>query len=182
MGYLNKNETHKVDVLAGAYIMASKDLLTKLNGFDEAFFMYGEDVDLSYRIQKEGFENYYLPEPAIIHFKGESTGQNTDKYVNNFYEAMTIFVNKHYGGSKKTLSSLLLNTGIFFRKGIKFLSYKIKKQSKSVSVLENQNTLIIFSSAADIKHAEGLQQSLQQKNRKAEVISDYLLLLSLIHI
>lgn len=176
LGFLNKNETHKVDVLAGAFIMASKDLLTKLNGFDEAFFMYGEDVDLSYRIQNAGFENYYLPQPTIIHFKGESTGQNTDKYVNNFYEAMTIFVNKHYGGSKKTFTSLLLNTGIFFRKSIKFLSYKIKKQNTAASVLESSNALIIFSSKADTKHAEGLQQSLQQKNRKAEVISDYLLL------
>ena len=62
-----------MDVLAGAFIMIKKQVLDELGGFDEIFFMYGEDVDLSYRVQKRGYKNFYFAESSIIHFKGEST-------------------------------------------------------------------------------------------------------------
>lgn len=93
--YLNEKQPHKVDILAGAFILAHTSTLQKIGGFDERFFMYGEDIDLSYRIVQEGFSNYYLPIP-IIHYKGESTKKDSLRYVRVFYEAMLIFFRKHY--------------------------------------------------------------------------------------
>jgi len=114
LGYLDENENHEVDVLAGAFIMARRDLMDRLNGFDEAFFMYGEDVDLSYRIQKIGYKNYYLAETSILHFKGESTKKRLN-YVRMFYSAMSIFVRKHYGGSRASLFIFCIHLAIWFR-------------------------------------------------------------------
>ncbi|MDR1369092.1 MAG: glycosyltransferase family 2 protein [Dysgonamonadaceae bacterium] len=92
--YLNENETHQVDVLSGAFMLLRRETLEKTGSLDETFFMYGEDIDLSYRITKAGYKNYYLPE-KIIHYKGESTKKDL-RYVKIFYEAMLIFFKKHY--------------------------------------------------------------------------------------
>lgn len=93
--YLDENETHQVDVLSGAFFCTRKTIMSAIGGLDETFFMYGEDIDLSFRIEKAGYKNYYLPE-KIIHYKGESTDKNQLKYVKRFYGAMTIFFKKHY--------------------------------------------------------------------------------------
>ncbi len=93
--YLSADEAHCVDILSGAFIFVPTDLLRRIGGFDEDFFMYGEDIDLSYRLVKEGRRNYYIPSP-IIHYKGESTQKDTYRYVRIFYEAMQIFFRKHY--------------------------------------------------------------------------------------
>jgi N-acetylglucosaminyl-diphospho-decaprenol L-rhamnosyltransferase len=98
LGHLNENEMHEVDVLSGAFFFARKETLLSLKGFDEGFFMYGEDIDLSYRIKKNGFKNFYLGNNVIVHFKGESSKQNKT-YINNFYGAMKIFVRKHHASS-----------------------------------------------------------------------------------
>lgn len=98
LGHLPEKENHTVDVIAGAFMMAPSALLKKTGGFDEQFFMYGEDVDLSYRVQKAGFGNYYFAGTSIVHFKGESSPRRTGKQVRVFYEAMTIFVKKHFTG------------------------------------------------------------------------------------
>ena len=100
LGFLDENQNHEVDVLAGAFIMARTSIMKSTGGFDETFFMYGEDVDLSYRIQKAGHKNYYFAETCIIHFKGESTRKASMNYVRMFYTAMSLFVHKHYGGSR----------------------------------------------------------------------------------
>jgi GT2 family glycosyltransferase len=96
MGHLDENATHEVDVLSGAFMMVKKEVLDKIGGFDERFFMYAEDIDLSYRIQKAGYKNYYLAETSILHYKGGSTKKNAT-YVRHFYRAMSQFVKKHYG-------------------------------------------------------------------------------------
>lgn len=88
--YLSADEPHCIDILSGAFIFVPTDLLRKIGGFDEDFFMYGEDIDLSYRIVKEGKRNYYIPSP-MIHYKGESTQKDSYRYVRVFYEAMQIF-------------------------------------------------------------------------------------------
>lgn len=100
LGHLDEHQTHEVDVLAGAYMLVRRTVLEKVGSFDEAFFMYGEDVDLSYRIQASGYKNYYLAEAEIIHFKGESTKRGSLNYVRLFYSAMSKFVQKHYGGAR----------------------------------------------------------------------------------
>lgn len=115
LGHLDENKNHEVDVLAGAFMMIKKEVLDKVGGFEEVFFMYGEDVDLSYRIQKAGYRNYYFSESNIIHFKGESTRKGGLNYVMLFYNAMGIFVKKHYGGSKAGSFVFLIYIAIWFR-------------------------------------------------------------------
>ncbi|HEX7844965.1 MAG TPA: glycosyltransferase [Chitinophagaceae bacterium] len=115
LGHLNENRDHEVDVLAGAFMMLKKEVLDKTGGFDETFFMYGEDVDLSYRIQKAGYKNYYFSGSSIIHFKGESTRKGSMNYVRMFYNAMSIFVSKHYGGSRAGIFNFLIHVAIWLR-------------------------------------------------------------------
>lgn len=115
LGYLSANENNEVDVLAGAFMWVRKEILDKIGGFDERFFMYGEDVDLSYRIQQAGYKNYYFSESSIIHFKGESTKKGGLNYVRMFYQAMSIFVRKHYGGKKAAVFSFFIQTAILLR-------------------------------------------------------------------
>ena len=115
LGHLSETENHEVDVLAGAYIMVPKKILNDIGGFDERFFMYGEDVDLSFRIQKAGNKNYFFAESSIIHFKGESTKRASFNYVKMFYTAMNLFVKKHYSGSGAKVLVFLLQLGIILR-------------------------------------------------------------------
>ncbi|MCU7550932.1 glycosyltransferase family 2 protein [Chitinophagaceae bacterium LB-8] len=116
LGHLDAHQNHKVDVLAGAFMMVRKDVLEKVGSFDETFFMYGEDIDLSYRIQEEGgFQNYYLAETEIIHFKGESTKRGSLNYVRMFFQAMSIFVHKHYGGAKAGIFNAAIHFAIWVR-------------------------------------------------------------------
>ena len=96
MGWINEYETAEIDILAGAFMLLRKQSLNKTGYFDEAFFMYGEDVDLSYRLKLAGFKNYYFPETYIIHFKGQSTRKFSFRYIKSFYGAMFIFVKKHF--------------------------------------------------------------------------------------
>ncbi len=96
LGHLDEHQTHKVNILSGAFLFARKSALDITGGFDEQFFMYAEDIDLSHRIVKAGFDNYYYPSVTIVHFKGESTKKDL-KYVKQFYLAMSQFAKKYYG-------------------------------------------------------------------------------------
>lgn len=111
--YLDEDAIHEVDVLCGAFMMIRSETLGKIGLLDESFFMYGEDIDLSYRITLGGYKNYYLPE-KIIHYKGESTRKDTMRYVKIFYYAMYIFFQKHYPRSG-FFYSLMVPLGIFTR-------------------------------------------------------------------
>ena len=115
LGYIGENETCEVDVLAGAFMLLRKSVLDKIGNLDEAFFMYGEDIDLSYRIVKAGYKNYYFPETRIIHYKGESTKKASFNYVKMFYNAMKIFAKKHFSGRRAGVFVMLLNIAIYFR-------------------------------------------------------------------
>ena len=93
--YLSDTEPQSIDILSGAYMLCRTSVLQQLGGFDEDFFMYGEDIDLSYRIVKAGYENWFLPTP-MVHYKGESTHKDSMRYVRVFYDAMLIFYRKHF--------------------------------------------------------------------------------------
>jgi hypothetical protein len=121
MGHLSNQETHKVDILSGAFMMTKKEVLDRTGGFDEQFFMYGEDIDLSYRIQRAGFTNYYFSDCTIIHFKGESTRKDS-KYVRQFYKAMVQFVQKHFHGELAWFYTGLLEAVIWLRAAITVVS------------------------------------------------------------
>ena len=113
-GHLPQGENNPVDVLSGAFMMVKREVFEKVNGFDESFFMYGEDIDLSLRITKLGYKNYYLGKIGVTHIKGGSTTYNY-KYIQDFYGAMNLFVRKHYN-HKPGLYRSFLHAGIGFRK------------------------------------------------------------------
>ncbi len=96
MGYLPWDEPSRIEVVSGAFFMVGKDALNKIGLLDEDFFMYGEDIDLSYRLLKAGYDNWYLP-AKILHYKGESTEKSSFRHIHVFYRAMIIFFRKHYG-------------------------------------------------------------------------------------
>jgi hypothetical protein len=104
-----------VEVLSGAFMFIRKKVLDEIGGLDETFFMYGEDIDLSYRILKAGYKNYYLPDAEIIHYKGESTKKGSINYVIVFYKAMQIFAKKHFTNKRSFLLSWIFSLAIWLR-------------------------------------------------------------------
>lgn len=114
-GHLDKNKTHEVDVLSGAFMLLRATALEQTGLLDEDYFMYGEDIDLSYRIKQAGYKNYYFADTDIIHFKGESTKKGSFNYVKMFYNAMIIFTKKHLSGSSAKNLTGLLQAAIYVR-------------------------------------------------------------------
>jgi len=127
LGFLDKNENHAVDVLAGAFMLLRRQTLQKSGLLDEDYFMYGEDIDLSYRIVKAGYKNYYCADTAIIHYKGESTKKSSVNYVFVFYKAMVIFAKKHFASNRAALFAFLINTAIYLRAAAAILVRFIKR-------------------------------------------------------
>ncbi len=122
LGYLSEHETHEVDVLSGAFMMMRASALDKVGLLDEDYFMYGEDVDLSYRIVLGGYKNVYFAGTTIIHYKGESTKRKSANYVKVFYNAMVLFAKKHYSSSMAGWFAFFIQMAIYFRAGIAFFA------------------------------------------------------------
>lgn len=116
--YLDKNKNHSVDILSGAFMLMRKEALDKVGLLDETFFMYGEDIDLSYRLTQGGYKNYYFADSSIIHYKGESTKKSSVNYVIVFYKAMAIFAKKHFSHSHAQIFHFLIYLAIYLRAGI----------------------------------------------------------------
>ena len=113
--YIGEDETHEVEVLSGAFMMMRKSVLDQVGLLDEDYFMYGEDIDLSYRILKGGYKNYYFPQTRIIHYKGESTKKGSLNYVYIFYKAMQIFAKKHFSANNAKVFNVAIDAAIWFR-------------------------------------------------------------------
>lgn len=120
--YLDENSTYEVDAVCGAFMLVRKDIYEKAGGFDENYFMYGEDLDLCYQVKKEGYKIYYYADTSIIHYKGESTKKSSLSYVNNFYGAMRVFVEKNFHKTSFLLNTLI-KAMIFYRA---FISYFLR--------------------------------------------------------
>ncbi len=160
LGNLDENKIYEIDVLAGAFMMIKKEVLEKVKGFDESFFMYGEDIDLSYRIQQAGYAIYYLGETTIIHFKGESVKKQNISYVRMFYNAMNIFVGKHYNSLIAFIFSLFIKAAIAIRTVVAiieplfqfFSSSKIKEAQTLIigSIEEQQEVSSILENAGSV--------------------------------
>jgi GT2 family glycosyltransferase len=118
LGNLDSTKTTQADIISGAFMFIRREAVIKTGYLDEAFFMYGEDIDYSYRLLKAGFKNYYLPETKIIHFKGESTKKENLSILISFYKAMTIFVLKHFNHDRSKILICLLRAAIFLRAGL----------------------------------------------------------------
>jgi GT2 family glycosyltransferase/lipopolysaccharide/colanic/teichoic acid biosynthesis glycosyltransferase len=111
--YLDPEETYPVDAVSGSFMMIRREVYEGIGGLDEAFFMYGEDLDWCYRVRQAGSRVYYVHDTAIVHFKGESTRRSNIDELRYFYEAMELFVEKHI--SRSGFVRLFLKSGILLR-------------------------------------------------------------------
>ena len=126
LSFLPEDQINEIDVISGAFMLMRKSVLDTIGLLDETFFMYGEDIDLSYRIKKAGYKNYYFPETQIIHYKGESTKRSSLNYVIIFYKAMAIFSKKHFSGSNAFWFNALIHLAIFLKAGMALLTRFLK--------------------------------------------------------
>ncbi len=127
LGHLSPDENHEVEILAGAFMMMRTSALNKVGLLDEDYFMYGEDIDLSYRITQGGYKNYYFANSSIIHYKGESTKKGSLNYVFIFYNAMIIFARKHFSQGKAKLFSFLIHLAIYLRAAVAVVNRFVKR-------------------------------------------------------
>jgi len=118
LGYLDTDTINEVDVLSGAFMLLRKSVLDTIGMLDESYFMYGEDIDLSYRIINAGYKNIYYPETTIIHYKGQSTQKGSLNYIVLFYTAMKIFSRKFFSKTHARTFLFFINIAIYFRAGI----------------------------------------------------------------
>lgn len=127
LGHLSNDEVNEIEILPGAFIMMSRESYEKVGGLDESYFMYGEDIDFSWRFILAGYKNYYLPTTRIIHYKGESTKKGSMNYVYTFYNAMVIFAKKYFSGNNARLYIGLINLAIWARAGLSFVKRIVSK-------------------------------------------------------
>ena len=132
--HLDENQSGKVDILVGAFMVLKRDLYLQVGGFDENCFMYSDDIDLSYMIQKLGKENFYFHETSVIHYKGESTVRD-EKYIQRFREAMQFFYKKHF--KKSLFFDVMMQVGSFV--------FTIFKQKQQKNTVRNIDKYIVFS-------------------------------------
>lgn len=157
---LQIESTGKVDILVGAFMWLKKEVYESVGGFDEAYFMYGEDIDLSYKVKKAGYDNYYFGDTTVIHFKGESTLKDT-KYAKRFYGAMQIFYKTHFK------RNLLFNFIVWL--GIK-MAYLMRKNHVDVAVKSNRSYL--YSTVLDPSLMDQLVKPTLNKNSIQEEIEN----------
>ncbi len=140
MSHLPWDEPSAIEVVSGAYCFLRKAALDKVGVLDEDFFMYGEDIDLSYRILKGGYHNYYIP-AQILHYKGESTEKSSFRYVHVFYEAMLIFFRKHYG-HVNVLLSLPIKIAIIVKAFVALMGMQEKRMRKMLGFYRRTNKVL----------------------------------------
>jgi len=173
--HVAEDETGLVTVLPGAFMFMRRSLYNEVGGFDKAFFMYGEDIDLSYSIEKSGYKNYYLGSAYVLHYKGESTQQDKE-YLNRFYGAMHIFYKKHF--SKNFLQDSLIYLGIEITKFLKSFSLGKKR-----AALPSTKVIYLFSEDQEFHerlkkhykqpiHQLKLEELAQQNLENAKIIWD----------
>lgn len=125
MRYLDSRKPNEIEVISGAFNMIRRTALDRVGLLDEDFFMYGEDIDLSFRLLQGGYKNYYLPYP-ILHYKGESTQKSSFRYVHVFYQAMLIFFDKHYK-KRYFLFSHLIRLAVVLRALVDLLRQQVER-------------------------------------------------------
>lgn len=170
--HLAEDENGIVDVLVGAFMFMKKSIFNEVKGFDEDYFMYGEDIDLSYKTLIKGYQNYYFSETTVIHYKGESTKKDI-QYLKYFHEAMKIFYKKHFKLNK--VYDFFMSFGIefwFLLKYFKFKFQSVKTESienvlyfgknKKIENYFNDKTLIVSESL--INQFEVIKERIQSDN------------------
>lgn len=125
--YLDKEQSHRIEILSGAYMWMRKEALDNVGLLDETYFMYGEDIDLSWRLIQGGYDNVYFAGTKILHYKGESTKKGSLNYVRVFYQAMIIFAKRHFGGRNKASFIFAIRTAVYVRATLAILQRFLKK-------------------------------------------------------
>ena len=154
--YLSDLEPQCIDILSGAYMLCRTAVLQQLGGFDEDFFMYGEDIDLSYRIVQAGYENWFLPTP-MVHYKGESTHKDSMRYVKIFYDAMLIFYRKHFPRFN-VIFYPIVKLGVIVRAGLAMARRLVKRLLPSRGKAEKAQWpwIIVSDNAASVSQRTGI--------------------------
>ena len=157
MRYLDENHPAEIEIVSGAFMFCSHKALQTTGGFDEQFFMYGEDIDLSYRMVKEGYQNWYLP-VNMLHYKGESTKKDSMRYVKVFYEAMLIFYRKHFPRFRAVVYPFI-KLGVLVRQGLAVARRLFSRLfGKSSTPIEDRAGWVILSSKPDaVAKAAGIK-------------------------
>ena len=156
--YLSDREPHDVDILSGAFMFCRTALLKEVGGFDEDFFMYGEDIDLSYRITLAGYRNWFLP-VEIVHYKGESTKKDSMRYVRIFYDAMLIFYRKHFPRFRVVMYPLI-KMGVWVRAAAAMAKRAIKRifGKKKKTNLLCDNVVILSDNCEAVAKTLGIEK------------------------
>ncbi len=144
----NENEPGEIEVLSGSFMFFRSSALKEAGGFDERFFMYAEDIDLCYRVRKNGWRIDYVPETSIIHYKGESSKQNNMQYVRHFNRSLYLFFEKHYSSRYSSFFRLMVFIAIFIRSIVSMSSVFIKKHRFVIVDLLILNLALLISYAA----------------------------------
>ena len=142
MSHLSWDCPGQIDVVSGAFFMLRREALDKAGLLDEDFFMYGEDIDLSYRLLKAGYENWYVP-ARIVHYKGESTQKTSFRYVHVFYQAMLIFFRKHYG-HLSLLVTVPIKLAIYFRALLALVQMLTQRMRHSLGVYDTGGEELVY--------------------------------------
>lgn len=169
MGYLPWDEPAQIEVISGAFCLLRREALDKIGLLDEDFFMYGEDIDLSYRLLKGGYQNWYLP-AKILHYKGESTQKSSFRYVHVFYDAMLIFFRKHYAHASLLLS-LPIKAAIYGKAFVELCRMQLQRTRRSlgfVSSRPQQLPLFVFIGTSD--HLSACRQLAAEKGLDARFV------------
>lgn len=124
--YLSEREINEVDCLVGAFMMVRREVINKIGLLDEAFFMYGEDIDWCYRIKEAGYKNIYYPRAEIIHYKGASSKKRKYMTIYEFHRAMLLFYKKHYIKKYNVLVTMGVYIGVALKLGLSLLSNLFK--------------------------------------------------------
>src|SRR5664279_987382 len=140
MGHLDERKSHAVDILSGAFLLTKKNVFNKSGEFDQRFFMYGEDIDLSYRIRQEGYQNYYFADTTIIHFKGESTRRDS-RYIKMFYTAMILFMKKHFKGLGSPVRLFFLTMAVRSHQAMAYVLH-VTSQKKEAARISGSSTMV----------------------------------------
>ncbi|WP_421773618.1 glycosyltransferase [Gracilimonas sp.] len=127
LSWLDEDEAGEIPVLSGSFMFWRTDLLKELDGFDERFFMYGEDIDLCYRVQKTDYRIDYIPDTSIIHYKGESTKKGDLRYIRIFNKALYQFFDKHYSARYSLFFRIFIYLAIWLKTALSFISTNLKK-------------------------------------------------------
>ena len=169
MGYLPWDEPAQIEVISGAFCLLRREALDKIGLLDEDFFMYGEDIDLSYRLLKGGYQNWYLP-AKILHYKGESTQKSSFRYVHVFYDAMLIFFRKHYAHASLLLS-LPIKAAIYGKAFVELCRMQLQRARRSLGFVSSRpQQLPLFVFIGTSEHLSACRQLAAEKGLDARFV------------